>query len=94
MSCPRCEGTARPARVRTAIWRADDSLVVVEDIPARVCDTCMEQFYDEDVSDALRQLMERGFPASEAKNEITVPVFTLEGRVRTRVVLSDDTHLD
>ena len=54
----------------------------------------MEQFYDEDVSDALRQLMERGFPASEAKNEITVPVFTLEGRVRTRVVLSDDTHLD
>ena len=94
MPCPRCEGTARSARVRTAIWQADDSLVVVEDIPARVCDTCMEQFYDEDVSDALRQLMERGFPSSEAKRVITVPVFTLEGRVRTRVVLADDTYLD
>lgn len=94
MPCPRCDGTARPATVRTAIWRADNSLVVVEDIPAHVCDTCMEQFYDEDVSDALRQLMERGFPGSEAKKEVTVSVFSLDGRVRTRAVVADDTHLD
>jgi YgiT-type zinc finger domain-containing protein len=94
MQCPRCAGIANKTTVRTAIWRGDDSLVVVEDIPARVCSECMEQYYDEDVSDALRQLMERGFPASEASKEIVVPVFSLEGRVRIRAALPEDTYLD
>lgn len=94
MPCPRCEGVAMPTTVRTAIWRADDSLAIVEDIPARVCNLCLEQYYDEDVSDALRLLMEAGFPAAEAKKVITVPVFSLDGRIRARVELPDDTYLD
>ena len=94
MPCPRCEGVAMPTTVRTAIWRSDDSLAIVEDIPARVCNLCMEQYYDEDVSDALRLLMESGFPPSEAKKIITVPVFSLDGRLRTRVELPEDTYLD
>ncbi|MBM3772429.1 MAG: YgiT-type zinc finger protein [Acidimicrobiia bacterium] len=94
MPCPRCEGAAIATTVRTAIWPTDDSLVVVEDIPARVCNQCMEQFYDEDVSDALRVLMERGFPSTEAKKLISVPVFSLEGRVRKRAAVSEDTYLD
>lgn len=94
MPCPRCEGVAMPTTVRTAIWRSDDSLAIVEDIPARVCNLCMEQDDDEDVSDALRLLMESGFPPSEAKKIITVPVFSLDGRLRTRVELPEDTYLD
>lgn len=92
--CPRCEGMAVATTVRTAIWHADDALAVVEDIPARVCNQCMEQFYDEDVSDALRVLMERGFPRAEAKKVISVPVFSLDGRVRRRAATSEDTYLD
>lgn len=92
--CPRCDGAAVATTVRTAIWRNDDSLAVIEDIPARVCNSCMEQFYDEDVSDALRVLMERGFPTADAKKVISVPIFSLEGRVRKRAVMSDDTYLD
>jgi YgiT-type zinc finger domain-containing protein len=83
---------ARPRR-RTAIWR-DDAVAIVEDIPALVCSGCMEQFYGEDVSDALRQLMERGFPESEATKRITVPVFSLQGRLRPQAALPDDVHLD
>lgn len=95
MKCPRCdEGSATRTTVRTAIWRHDDSLAVIEDIPAYVCGECMEQYYDEDVSDAIRGLMERGFPASEAKKEIVVPVFSLEGLVRVRAALPEDTFLD
>jgi len=94
MQCPRCEGQAIATTVRTAIWRADDSLAIVEDIPARVCNQCMEQYYDEDVSDALRLLMEAGFPAGDAKKVITVPVFSLDGRIRQRVELPEDTYLD
>jgi YgiT-type zinc finger domain-containing protein len=91
--CPRCGGAATPSTVRTAIWR-DESVAIVEDIPALVCSACMEQFYGEDVSDALRQLMERGFPQSEATKHITVPVFSLQARLRPRVPLADDTYVD
>jgi YgiT-type zinc finger domain-containing protein len=92
--CPRCQQVTEAATVRTAIWRDDVTLAVVEDIPARVCRECVEQYYDEDVSDALRVLAERGFPPSEAKRELVVPVFSLEGRIRRRAALPDDTFVD
>jgi YgiT-type zinc finger domain-containing protein len=79
--------------VRTAIWHGD-AVAIVEDIPALVCGSCLEQFYSEDVSDALRQLIERGFPDSEASRRIDVAVFSLQGRVRERAPLHDDTLLD
>lgn len=91
--CPRCQGVTAPQSVRTAIWRGD-AVAIVEDIPALVCGTCLEQFYSEDVSDALRQLIERGFPDSEAARRIDVPVFSMQGRVRERAPLGDDTLLD
>lgn len=79
--CPRCGETMHFETVRSAIWR-DDSLVVVEDIPAAVCSACVEQYYDEPTTDALRQLTEQGFPPSEATKQTTVPVFSLRGRIR------------
>jgi YgiT-type zinc finger domain-containing protein len=85
--CPRCERAMRPDTVRTAIWR-DDRLVVVEDIPAQVCDACMEQFYDDDTTEALRRLMEEDFPRAEATRELLVPIFSLRAR------LSDTTKPD
>jgi YgiT-type zinc finger domain-containing protein len=91
--CPRCNRPLVETRVKTAIWQGD-RMAVVEDIPALVCGTCGEQFYDEDVSDALRQLNEDGFPLKEASRTIEVPVFTLDGRIRTRVPLPEDTYVD
>jgi len=79
--------------VRTMFWK-DDRPAIVEDIPAQVCSSCMEQFYDEDVSDALRQLAEEGFPGASAEKEIVVPVFSLKRRIRARVPLSDDSYVD
>ena len=79
--------------VRTVIWR-DDAVVIVEDIPAIVCQECLEQFYSEDVSDALRRLMEEGFPAEAVTRRIDVPVFSLQHRVRARAPLPDDVQLD
>ena len=93
--CPRCQAPLAAQAVRTAIWQGD-RLAVVEDIPAYVCGGCLEQFYDDDVSDALRRLTENGFPVEAAHREITVPVFTLEGRVRRRVASGEDsdTYVD
>lgn len=94
--CPRCNAPAAVTTVRTAIWRdeSDGSVVIVEDIPALACGACQEQFYSEDVSDALRALMEQGFPPDAVTRRIEVPVFSLQGRVRERTALPDDTVVD
>jgi YgiT-type zinc finger domain-containing protein len=76
--CPRCENLLQPARVKTAIWQGE-RLFVVEDVPAQVCDNCLEQYYDEQVTDILRRMTEQGFPSIRVKREILVPVFSLEG---------------
>ena len=91
--CPRCESALVAQTVRTAIWQ-DDRVAIVEDIPAHVCSSCMEQFYDEDVSDALRRLTEDAFPATEADREISVPVFSLTTRIRKRQVMPEDSYVD
>jgi YgiT-type zinc finger domain-containing protein len=91
--CPRCGEPLSPAIVRTMFWR-DDRPAIVEDIPAQVCGPCVEQFYDEDVSEALRRLAEDGFPVEAAQKEIVVPVFSLKERIRRRVPLPDDSYVD
>ena len=84
-TCPRCNGPAQLVTVKTAIWRGE-CLYVVEDIPAQVCNTCMEQFYDEDTSDALRRLTEEDFSSVQPKKEISVPIYSLDGQIRKRVI--------
>jgi YgiT-type zinc finger domain-containing protein len=85
----------RPATVRTAIW-IGDRLFVVEDIPAAVCGSCVEQFYDEETTDTLRRLTEEGFASIEPKKEVLVPIFSLEGRIvrRPRPPAEDEVVID
>ncbi len=86
--CPRCDEPMRSATVKTVIWQGDQ-LFVVEDIPAQVCGSCLEQYYDESVTDALRRLTEDKFPVAEAKREVLVPLFSLTGRIQTRTAPID-----
>jgi len=79
--------------VRSAFWR-NDQPAIVEDIPAYVCRGCLEQYYDDDVSEALRRLAEEGFPLEAARTQIVVPVFSLESRLRRREPMPDDTFVD
>ena len=66
--------------MRTAIWK-EERLLVVEDIPALICDACFEQYYDDDVADALRRLTNDELEAAVPKRHETVPVYSLEGRL-------------
>ena len=91
--CPRCGEAMRSATVKTAIWR-EERLFVVEDIRAQVCDSCMEQFYDEETTDALRRLTEESFSSVEPKREILVPIFSLEGRIRRRASSPEEIPVD
>lgn len=81
-TCEQCgSANLRKDIVRSAFWH-NDRLVVVEDIPALVCENCHEQFYD-DATVVLIDLMRGdGFPPEAAQSELSVPVFSLQQRAK------------
>lgn len=85
LQCSNCgrSDTVHSASVRSALWHGDD-LVVVEDIPAIVCEACHEQFYDDHTVVALDLLRGDGFPHEKARRELRVPVFSLRDRLARR----------
>ena len=91
--CPRCGHGLRAEIVKTAIWR-EDRLFVVEDIPAQVCDACVEQFYDQATTEALRRLTSEDFASATATREVLVPIFSLEGRILRGTPATDDVEVD
>jgi len=77
--CTHCQSPKlRAARVQSAFWH-DDRLVVIEDVPALVCDACGEQYYDDNTIVMLDLLRGNGFPAEQAVREVRVPVFSFAG---------------
>jgi YgiT-type zinc finger domain-containing protein len=86
--CPRCGQGMHPELTKTTIW-VGERVVIVEDIPAMVCDACMEQFYDENTTEAIRRLTEEGFPSDEIKREILVSIYSLEKRMQRYKVASE-----
>lgn len=56
-------------------------IMVILSLGDWVCGSCMEQFYDEETTDALRRLTEEGFASAKAKREILAPIFSLDGHI-------------
>ncbi len=80
-ACVNCGSeNVQPATVRSAFWH-EDRLVVVEDIPALVCQACSEQFYDDKTMVIIDLLRGDGFPAEKARGELRVPVFSFRDRI-------------
>ena len=79
--CKYCEADTDEAVVKSAFW-TDKGMVALEDVPARVCRQCREQFYDDETTRKIAKLMELGFPAQEARREILVPLISL-GEIRS-----------
>jgi YgiT-type zinc finger domain-containing protein len=50
----------REALVKSTFWQ-DDRLVVAENIPAVVCDSCAERYYDDATSTALDIMQKNDF---------------------------------
>ena len=57
-TCPVCKGKMAPGRTDLTL-RRDRSVVVVEDIPALVCEHCGEASLDAETSKAAYDLAER-----------------------------------
>lgn len=74
--CRHCGAETRQDVVRSAVW-IEAGLVAVEDIPARLCPQCGEQFYDERTSWRIAELTQHGVPITKAIRHISVPVVSL-----------------
>jgi YgiT-type zinc finger domain-containing protein len=70
----RCSAAIREDSVKAAFW-GPRGLVAIEDIAARVCEGCGEQFYSEETAHRIEEIVHGldGVPI----REITVPVFSL-----------------
>ena len=78
--CQECGGETREDVVKAAFWH-DEKLIVIEEIPARVCNHCGEQLYDDQTAQRLQSLI--AAPPAKAKEEILVPVYSLAGVERS-----------
>ena len=72
--CQDCGGETHEDIVKAAFWH-DQRLIVIEDMPARVCNNCGEQFYDDETDQRLHSLI--AAPPPNPKEEIFVPVYSL-----------------
>ena len=75
LACEYCGSRTRADIVRAAFW-GDEGLVAIEDIPARVCEGCGEQFYDEGTTRRIEKILQD--PTRKARREVLVPVFSVE----------------
>ena len=73
-ACERCGRDTRDAVVTAAFW-SDRGLVAVEDVPARVCEACGEQMFDEGAARRIERVL--ASPLADAKRELRVPVLSL-----------------
>jgi len=74
--CEHCLTETHEDVVNMALWN-EGRLVLIEDVPARVCAECMEQYYDDVTRFRIDKLRAGRFPPSDAKEVIEVPVFSL-----------------
>ena len=74
LSCTYCGAETREDLVQAAFW-GPRGLVAIEDIPARVCPGCGEQFYDDRTAERIEEIVHGS--AGPPKRQIVVPVFSL-----------------
>ncbi|MBN1419321.1 MAG: type II toxin-antitoxin system MqsA family antitoxin [Planctomycetes bacterium] len=72
--CEECGAQTEAETTKTTFW-VEQGLIVIEDIPARVCPQCGEIYYDDETSVAIQQII-AGRPL-KPKSRITVPVYSL-----------------
>lgn len=72
LRCKYCGYDTLEDVIKTAFWR-DDSLIVVESVPARLCIGCGEQFFEERVAQRIRKFIKN--PTAEPEQQIRVSVY-------------------
>ncbi|MBE3098787.1 MAG: YgiT-type zinc finger protein [Planctomycetes bacterium] len=72
--CAYCGADTHEDLVKAAFW-GPRGLVAIEDIPARVCEGCGEQFYDDKTTQRIEGIVNGS--TAVPQRQATVPVFSL-----------------
>jgi YgiT-type zinc finger domain-containing protein len=78
LACSSCGAATHEDSVRAAFW-TQKGLIAIEDIPARVCECCGEQYYDDHTAHLIEKLLNSTTVIPQ--REMVVPVFSLANRV-------------
>jgi YgiT-type zinc finger domain-containing protein len=85
--CAYCGSETVEDLVKSVFW-VDGRLLIVENIPARVCQRCRQQFYDEETADNISALDKgKSLPGVTRRYE-SVPVFSLHRRRKSPTLAS------
>ncbi len=74
MKCAICGGIQKEEITKLELW-VDGKLIVIEDVPAKVCENCGEKYFSAKVSKHIDALLES---AGEAKRKLEVPVLSFK----------------
>jgi len=74
LKCKYCGFNTHRDFIKAAFW-TDKGLIVVEDIPAQLCEGCGEHFFQEAITQKIRKVLT--YPSAKAKRQIHVPVYSL-----------------
>ena len=74
LRCKYCGCETNEDIIKAALW-TNEGLIVIEDIPARLCEGCGEQFFEEEITQRIQQIIT--YPVSKAKRQIRAPVYSL-----------------
>ena len=73
--CYFCKGAVKPERI-THVHRWKERVIILEDVPADVCQQCGELYFAPDVLKAMDQMAEYG-QQDKPKKQVVVPVYSL-----------------
>lgn len=72
--CKYCGCDTNEDVIKAAFW-TDSGLTVIEDIPARICEGCGEQFFNDETTQRIQQLIT--CPVVKAKRQIQIPIYSM-----------------
>jgi YgiT-type zinc finger domain-containing protein len=78
--CDFCLEGSLERRLVREYYRVRKGLVVMENVPAFVCDRCGERYYDANVAKQMRKLSTLG---KQIKQRISFPLVRFEGKKAT-----------
>ena len=79
LRCKYCGCDTNEDIIKAAFW-TNIGLILIEDIPARLCEGCGEEFFEEDITQRIQQVIE--YPEAKVKRQIQISVYSLP-KVRT-----------
>jgi YgiT-type zinc finger domain-containing protein len=82
LRCKYCESETVEELVKSAFW-VDEQLIAVENIPARVCQECKVQFYDDETAEGIATLERIRSVPDAARRDAMVTVFSLPDKDNT-----------